>query len=217
MKLNVFIDTNIFLSFYSLSEDDINTLEKILKLIDDDEIEIILPSNVIDEYNKNRLNKIYSTTSTFQSLTDFSIPTIYKQYPETQNLQTKRRELSAIISLLKEKLKEDIANHNLSADKIVSEIFKRSKIFYISDEIFEKAERRFKRHLPPRKKDSGSSIGDAINWETLKKAIREGDIHIISEDGDFRDSIGEANNVLKYFLADEWLKIKMGKHIYITI
>lgn len=211
MKLNIFIDTNIFLNFYSLSEDDIEKLKKILKLIDDGEIDIILPTNVKDEFNKNRLKKIYSTTSEFNKSNEFYLPVIYKQYEEADALRRKQQELKLLINTLKAKLKNDAENGSLSADAVINEIFSKAVPAYLADDVYELALKRFKRHLPPRKNDAGSSIGNAINWESVKKFSPNGDIHIISEDGDYRDSINNPNDTVKYYLGNEWFKDKNGK------
>lgn len=203
--LKVFIDTNIFLDFYSLSERDIDELHKLIKLINDKEIQLILPQNVIDEFHKNRIKKIHSTTSNLDKSNQIPAPTILKQYtPEYEEFRAAQANLKEKFSLLKDKLISDVKAEQLSADKIIKEIFTKATIIPI-DKVFYRAQQRFMRRLPPRKNDNNDSMGDAINWETLKFVIDENnDLHIVSGDGDFWDSIEGQNDVAKYYLAKEW-------------
>ena len=56
--MNLFIDTNIFLSFYHLSSADLEELRKLVVLIDQGRLKLYLPSQVVDEFRRNRDNKI---------------------------------------------------------------------------------------------------------------------------------------------------------------
>ena len=172
--LNVFIDTNIFLGFYSLSERDIDELHKLIKLINDEEIHLILSQNVLDEFYKNRIKKIYTTTSSMDKSNQIPIPTIMKQYEiECNEFRKTQAELKEKYVTLKNKLINDVKLEQLSADKIIKEIFNKAIIIPVDWVIYDKANKRFMRKLPPRKNDNQDSIGDAINWETLKKTIKE--------------------------------------------
>ena len=48
--MNIFIDTNVFLSFYHLSNDDLEELKKLIVLIDNKEVTLWLPNQVKDEF-----------------------------------------------------------------------------------------------------------------------------------------------------------------------
>lgn len=218
--LNVFIDTNIFLDFYSLSEKDIEELHKLIKLINDEEIQLILSQNVLDEFYKNRIKKIYATTSNLEKSNQIPLPTLLKQYKEEcEEFRNAQSELKKRYTTLKNKLVEDVKSEQLSADRIIREIFNISKIIPVDWKISRIAQQRFLRRLPPRKNDNNDSVGDAINWETLKCSISENeDLHIISGDGDFWDSIEGQNDIAKYFLAKEWKDEKNGNlYIYANI
>ncbi|MBO5442275.1 MAG: DUF4935 domain-containing protein [Alphaproteobacteria bacterium] len=218
--LNVFIDTNIFLDFYSLSEKDIEELHKLIKLINDEEIQLILSQNVLDEFYKNRIKKIYATTSNLEKSNQIPLPTLLKQYKtECEEFRNAQSELKKRYTILKNKLVEDVKLEQLSADRIIKEIFKISKVVPVDWKISRIAQQRFLRRLPPRKNDNNDSMGDAINWETLKCSINENeDLHIISGDGDFWDSIEGQNDIAKYFLAKEWKDEKNGTlYIYAGI
>lgn len=217
--LKVFIDTNIFLDFYSLSERDIDELHKLIKLINDKEIQLILPQNVIDEFHKNRIKKIHSTTSCLDKSNQIPAPTILKQYTlEYEEFRAAQANLKEKFNLLKDKLISDVKAEQLSADKIIKEIFAKATVIPIN-KVFYRAQQRFMRRLPPRKNDNNDSMGDAINWETLKYVIDENnDLHIVSGDGDFWDSIEGQNDVAKYYLAKEWKDEKNATlYIYANI
>ena len=218
--LNVFIDTNIFLDFYSLSEKSIEELSKLIKLIEDEEIQIILSQNVIDEFHKNRIKKIYDTTSSLDKANQLPLPTLLKQYKEEcEEFRKAQTALKEKFILLKDKLIEDVKTENLSADRLIQNIFNHSKIIEVKNTLFYRAQQRFVRKLPPRKNDNNDSIGDAINWETLKHAIPENeDLHLISGDGDFWDSIEGQKDIAKYYLAKEWKSEKNGNlYVYANI
>ena len=218
--LNVFIDTNIFLDFYSLSEKDIGELSKLIKLIEDEEIQLIIPQNVVDEFYKNRIKKIYDTTCNLDKSNQIPVPTLLKQYKvECEEFRQAQSALKDKYSILKNKLIEDVKTEQLSADKMIQEIIRVSNVIPTKISIFYRAQQRFLRKLPPRKNDNNDSMGDALNWETLKDNITENeDLHIISGDGDFWDSIEAQKDIAKYFLAKEWKNEKNGiLYVYASI
>lgn len=56
--MNVFIDTNVFLSFYHLTNDDLEELRKLKVLLEKGNVALHLPDQTIDEYRRNRETKI---------------------------------------------------------------------------------------------------------------------------------------------------------------
>ena len=56
--MNLFIDSNIFLSFYHLTSDDLEELKKLGVLLRQGEVRLFLPSQVVEEIRRNRENKI---------------------------------------------------------------------------------------------------------------------------------------------------------------
>lgn len=207
--LKVFIDTNIFLGFYSLNQKGLDELKKIITLVDDRKIEIILSENVKDEFYKNRLSKIKTTIQDLKDQTTFRIPAILKNYEKSADFEKMIQKTNALKKELLELLKKDILDVRLGADSVVAEIFEKSSIKKIEKGILEKASMRVHRNLPP-KKNREISIGDAVNWETLLKHV-EDDIHIISDDGDFRESLEKKDDCVNYFLSHEWLERKDKK------
>lgn len=56
--MNLFIDTNIYLTFFHFSSDDLEELKKLIVVIKEGQINLILPDQVIDEFKRNREVKI---------------------------------------------------------------------------------------------------------------------------------------------------------------
>lgn len=56
--MNLFIDTNIFLSFHHYTSDDLEELRKLAVLARQGEVELLLPKQVVDEFKRNRAGKI---------------------------------------------------------------------------------------------------------------------------------------------------------------
>ena len=56
--MNLFIDTNIFLSFYYLSSDDLEELNKLAVLLQQSEVTLFLTNQVVEEFRRNRENRL---------------------------------------------------------------------------------------------------------------------------------------------------------------
>ena len=61
--MNIFIDTNVYLSFYHLSSDDLEELKKLVVLAREGKVVLLLPEQVIDEFRRNRAAKIADALS----------------------------------------------------------------------------------------------------------------------------------------------------------
>jgi len=56
--INLFIDTNVLLSFYHLTSDDLEELKKLAVLVRQGKVRLLLPEHVKTEFRRNRANKI---------------------------------------------------------------------------------------------------------------------------------------------------------------
>jgi len=56
--MDIFLDTNVFLSFYHFSSDDLEELKKLAVLAREGQVTLHLPEQVINEFRRNRANKI---------------------------------------------------------------------------------------------------------------------------------------------------------------
>src|SRR6056297_914624 len=188
--MNLFLDTNVLLSFYHFNKDDTKELKKLNTLVRDNSIKLLMTQQVIDEYYRNRTNKIKDSISKLKEQRKAPkfprIATSYKKYNDViEAYKNYDKEYQNLI----EKIYEDIKNFTLPADSIIKDLFKLSTVLEVEDFIIEKAKKRMIIGNPPGKKNSH---GDAINWETLlnnKDSIEE--LHFISIDADYESVLNE--------------------------
>lgn len=212
-KKHIFIDTNIFLDFYRLSEKDLKEIKKLLEYIKSGEIKIYLTQQIRNEFYRNRETVFSNTFNEFVKTKDddslehiFSLNNILKGYQEYNNIKKIKKMLGKVRSELVNKIQDDIINKNLSADKIIKNIFEKAGVEN-SDSFLDNAEKRLKLGNPPGK---NNSLGDAINWEFLLEAVPQNqDLIVISRDGDFVSFMDKER--LHPFLDDEWKENKKSK------
>ena len=203
--MKLFIDSNIFLSFYSFTNQDLTELEKLTLLIKNKEINLLLPQQVIDETHRNRANVVNDSFKKFKegkiSLTFPSYCKKYRQYTHMQKsleqLKESRREMTA-------EIQEDIDNENLPADSLVQQLFSLATKMDNTEESIGRAQRRIQLGNPPGKK---GSLGDAVIWEILLTKVEKGNsICIVSDDSDFGSPLNKDS--LNEFLLQEWRATK---------
>jgi predicted nucleic acid-binding protein len=92
--MNIFIDTNIYLSFYHFSSDDLEELKKLVLLLSQGKLTLFLPWQVIQEFQRNRENKIEDALKTFsKQKLDFQFPQFCKDYPEYKELRDLQKKI----------------------------------------------------------------------------------------------------------------------------
>lgn len=197
----LFIDTNIFLSFFHFTNDDLDELKKLIVLADTDKINLLIPTQVIDEFYRNRDNKINDALKSVRAQKlNLQFPQVCKDYEEYKVLRTLQKEYEKNHSALLSKLYENIKEETLKADKVVKELFDSSLLLKTSSDIVEKAKIRMAKGNPPGKDDS---LGDAINWELILESIPLlEDIHFITDDKDYYSSVDSSR--FNIFLNKEW-------------
>lgn len=207
--MNLFIDTNIFLSFYHLASDDLEELHKLTVLLEKDEIILWLPSQVQDEFKRNRENKIQDSVKKLEEHKKKpQFPQMCKDYGEYSEIRSLQTEYEQKMSSLIQKVKNDITQQTLKADMRILELFEKARVIHTTPELIEKAKFRMDVRNPPGK---DGSLGDAINWEGLLQSLSQGEkLHFIADDKDYYSVLDE--NKLKDFLIDEW-HCKKGSEI----
>lgn len=208
--MNVFIDTNIYLTFYHFTDDDLEQLEKLSTAIEQGEILLFLPEQVDSEFRRNRESKIADALKKLsEQKTPNQFPQICVGYPEYKKLWASINEFEKSKAELILKLKSDIKAKNLSADKVITDLFERAIYVPATEEIVNKAKARFDKGDSPGK---NSSYGDSINWESLLSSIPQSeDLHLIARDKDYISQIDETQ--LSDFLSEEW-KTKKSAQVY---
>ncbi len=209
--MNLFIDTNIFLNFYNLSEDDLESLKQIAIMIESKKINLYIPDQVKIEFFKNR-DKVISEA--LKRIKDSSIS------PNASQIVKSHKNYNQLIDSLKqyEKVRVEIykdvfdeAKHSkLAADILVNRIFHSSKLLESTEDIIEQAKRRHDLGLPPGK---GNKFGDCINWLSLKMNLSSGEkLYFISDDGDYSSLLDGSE--FNSFLLQEWWNEKKAELIY---
>ena len=209
----LFIDTNILLSFYHLSSDDLEELHKLIALIDTDQIELIVTEQVKDEFFRNRGAKIADAMKELHKPRySPAFPAFAKDYPEYAELRKLLSEAGKKHSKLVDEMAKDAASNKLKADDLVSDLFKKAKLIKVTETLYMKALARVQRGNPPGKE---SSIGDALNWGGLLTEIGEWtDLYFVSEDKDYRSQLSPAT--FNEFLKSEWKDRKTSEIFFYT-
>tara|TARA_R110001583_G_scaffold82363_1_gene218576 strand:+ start:2837 stop:3814 length:978 start_codon:yes stop_codon:yes gene_type:complete len=208
---NLFIDTNVFLSFYHLSNDDLEEIHKLAVLIKKKEIRLWLTEQVEDEFSRNREVKVHDA---IKKLKDHKIkgafPQFCKDYDEYGELKELQSAYGKTHSKLLKKITEDALSSKFKADEKITELFKSSKRIETSKEILKYARLRLDIGNPPGK---NGSLGDAINWEALILTLPEKEeLHFVADDKDYYSVLDE--NLPKEFLVKEWSHEKESEVIF---
>lgn len=205
--MHVFIDTNIFLSFFHYSSDELDRLNDVFADHQYGAATVYLTEQVKDEFVRNRDSKLKDALKRFNSSNlNPEFPSFMKGFEEYEVLQDHLKQYKKLRSSLLNKVTDSIEGEVLSADNLLKKIFEEATSISIAEEIFTSAQTRMARGNPPGKNDS---LGDAINWEILLSEVPDGnDVHIISADGDFFSKLDE--NLPNAFLRKEWISEKTG-------
>jgi hypothetical protein len=206
----LFIDTNIFLSFYKFTDEDLEQLEKIIKLIDSKAIILIITEQVVDEFKRNRESVISDMIKNFRGHNHaINFPCFCKNYQEYEEIRESTKNIEKLHKELLRKVQKAAKDKTFHADKILQSIFEKGSLIKSNDFIIKKANLRRKLGNPPGKKDS---IGDAINWECLLSIEEDSDLYLISADGDYESQLSDES--IKEYLSEEW-KSKRTSSIFL--
>lgn len=213
--ITLFIDTNVLLSFYHLTSEDIEELKKLVALVEKKEIDLIVPEQVENEFWRNRGAKIADAMKKLREAKfNASFPAFSKDYDEYAEIRDLLKKADQLHAVLVGKVTADAKNITFKADEIVKGLFKKATRPVFKHDHYLSAVMRTRLGNPPGKNDS---VGDALNWETLLITISEGtDLYLISEDRDYRSQLSEGT--FNEFLRNEWdAKKKSVLHYYAKI
>lgn len=209
--MNIFIDTNIFLSFYHFSNDDLEELNKLSLLLQQGKTKLYLPEQVVQEFRRNRDNKIADALKQLrEQKLDLRFPQFCKEYDEYENLRQLQRSYSKLHAELIKKAIEDIQCENLKADKVIHDLFDNGIAIPENKAINELARNRIAIGNPPGK---NGSLGDALNWEALLENIPNGEnLYFLTDDKDYASPID--TNVFNTYLSQEWRTQKKSEIVF---
>lgn len=213
MEKNLFIDSNIWLSMYHYSNNDLTQFDQLYDMLGNS-IRLFLTTQVIDEVRRNRETKIHDSLKTFV-LNFPKFPVFTKGYQEYQDIISTFKECEMKFGNWKNVIEKDINDFKLPADQRIFNVFNNPFIDRIdSNQYFTEARERFEKGNPPGK---NGSYGDAINWISLLKNVPDNeDLYFVSADKDFC-SVFDLNK-FNPFLENEWNDKKRSKiHFYSTL
>ncbi len=208
MSLNLFIDTNILLSFYHLTSDDLEELKKLSVLLDKRRVRLFVPDQVIHEFRRNRESKIADALKGLRKQAlNLQFPQLCKDYGEYSTLRGLQKEYEKEHKNLLDAIAVDLATESLKADTIIAELFSLAEIVACGETVFERAKQRCERGNPPGKP---GSLGDALIWETLLIALpKREELHFVTDDHDYVSALDE--RIFSRFLASEWETAKKAE------
>jgi predicted nucleic acid-binding protein len=210
--MQLFIDTNILLSFYALNQEDLAELSKLTDAIDKQQVTLLLTDQIIDEFNRNREQRIDGAIKSFRNQTfNPQFPQLCEDYPEIELLRESLKQYERSHAALVARIAIDIKAKTLKADKIVQSLFKLGKQLTPNSTVLDRARFRMGVGNPPGK---NNSLGDAINWECLLDEIPAGeDLYFITGDKDYCSALSDDD--FSDFLLTEWERKKQTTiHFY---
>lgn len=209
--MNVFIDTNVLVRFYAYSDDSLDEVEKIVALHKSNDVNLLITEQVVEELYRNRDRELAESFKRLESITTSAqIPRFAEHYAQASTLRDALKKAKEAKVALVAEVTTALGDGTLRADKVINDLFESVSILPRSAKDLEAARLRRELANPPGK---NSSLGDQLNWEILLRACDEGDLHLVSRDGDFKASVLEG--VPSQFLAKEWRQKKNGElHIY---
>ena len=204
---NLFIDTNIWLSLYHFTNDDLEQFNKLKNYIGTD-VKLFIPKQVQDEIRRNREAKLKDAFKSFE-IKSVQYPAFCKAYEEFEAFNKDYNNLLYRYKEWKKKIDADIINKNLPADLTITDLFGKTGLIEC-DSYINTAYARYRIGNPPGK---DNKYGDAINWECLLDVVPNGeDLYFISADKDYRSDLSD--EYFNPFLAEEWSEKKGSKVIF---
>lgn len=206
--MQLFIDTNILLSFYALNQEDLSELNKLIDAIERKQITLLLTDQLIDEFNRNREQRIDGAIKSLRTQTfNPQFPQLCEDYPEVELLRGSLKQYEQAHAALTSKIIADIKAKNLKADRIIQSLFSLGKQLAANSNILDRARFRMGVGNPPGK---NNSLGDAINWECLlDRTPADLDLFFITGDKDYCSALNE--DEFSDFLLNEWYNKKQTK------
>ncbi len=208
---HLFIDTNVFLNFYHFADDDLTELDKLIKEISSGGICLHIPEQVRNELARNRESKLKSATDEFSKHPlPAGVPRHMQTYTQYEDYIAAIEQAKKLRGQLISIALADASNQTLQTDVLLRQLFSQSEQYAEDNEVFALALQRAQRGNPPGK---AGSVGDQYNWEMLLKRVPNGDLHIVSRDGDYSSLLNKTRPHPS--LETEWVAKKGGGlHLY---
>lgn len=201
------IDTNILLSLYDYTDDDLQKLEELANAVASGRVVLYLPKQTIDEFKRNRAGKLADIIAALEKKPkgDKSLPRICDGFPERDAFLESMESALALRAALIKQVRLKAAAEELTADSLIAKLMAAAKTLDHDAKTLEAARLRRELGQPPGKRDS---LGDQLIWETLLASVAPAQpLTILSRDGDWSSPLtGQIDPVL----ASEWADHKKG-------
>jgi hypothetical protein len=221
----VFIDTNIFLDFYRVRGTEAGL--SVLKHIDANRGRIITGDQVQMEFKKNRQRVVLESLDLAKGpdWSKMQVPLFLRESSPTRAVERARSDVAAQITKIRVRI-EKVLQNPARFDEVYQSaqaLFKSTSPFNLSRDkdarfrIRRLAIKRFMLGYPPRK-DTDTSIGDAINWEWIVRCAIDSRKHVIivSRDSDFGHA-GTKGPVLNDWLQQEFAeRVSIRRKVLLT-
>lgn len=205
--LQVFIDTNVYLTFYSLASEDLEELRKLHTAVQNGALRLVVPEQVHDELERNRETRFAESLKHVRDLRPAGgLPAMARDLPEAAPALEAQRTFVQRVGDLESRLTELFDRRELDADKVLAELLDAAGLISTTDDVLEAARRRVEVGSPPGKR---SAVGDALNWETLLSEAAQDTLHLVTGDGDYVSVL--AKDRVKPYLVREWEERKGGE------
>lgn len=208
----VFIDTNIFLDFYRVRgwEGGLSVLDH----ISDSAGRIITGSQIEMEYKKNRQKVILDSLGKTKNPDwgALSVPTFLQDSRPNRAIASAKKSVETQVRRMRTRIERVLKNPSAHDPvyRVAQSLFQQDSAFNLSRDkdarynVRRLALKRFMLGYPPRK-DSDTSIGDAINWEWIIRCAAESGKHVIlvSRDSDYGHQF-QSSPILNDWLRQEF-------------
>lgn len=200
--MNVFIDTNILLDFYSFTSEDLGEIQKFIALAETSAVKIIVNDQLWNEFHRNREVKILEALKRFKTANlSLSVPSFCKNFDEFAQLQESLADSRKKYIDLVQKAEKVAIEWDTEADHVMQKLFPLCGVEKVPVKVLHSAWERHRRGNPPGK--NKLTCGDEINWEFLLDRDMQGeDLHLISGDSDFYSLLNK--DEINPFLSHEW-------------
>lgn len=227
------LDTNVLLLPYTVGSKELEIIKRVYEKLKK-ESRLLIPSQVVKEFAKNRPNKLsemnqaineYSSRLSISSFPKYKMLVDMDEYKEIENAYN---ELSNSLKLYKKAIKKMSEyihgiNWNDPISILYSSIIENEMILdyeWNYEKLQKELEERHKYNIPPANKDKGKpdkGIGDYIIWKDILEAGKEQKKDIIfvtgDEKADWYHQSGGAKLYPRYELIYEFKNYTDGKNV----
>ena len=204
--MHLFLDTNTYLGFFRLSDDNLDQLKKLSGRVDSGETILYVTAQVRAEFLRNRESTIDEALDTVRKAPHLpnQFAHLFEALEGYEEVRSALKDSERKLRQLMEDAVKAVADGSLHADELINDLFARGKSVDLTDAILEAAKLRVLLGNPPGK---AGSYGDAVNWESLLVEVPNGeDLLLVTSDRDFKSKLDPQR--LNEYLIDEWARKK---------